>query len=130
MGFLGACKKKDSDKIINFTKFASFLGIAFQVVDDILDVIGIQDKLGKTVGRDSDLQKPNFVQILGVRKSKLYADESLNHALAAIVDYGCEADFLREIAVSLVKRKYWLKIEKINENSKLNKQPIWFEKVE
>lgn len=106
MGFLGVSLKKDLDKIVDFKKFASFLGIAFQVVDDILDVVGVQNKLGKTVGRDSDLEKPNFVQILGIKKSKLYAKESLNRALDSINDYGCEADVLREIAVSLVKRKY------------------------
>ena len=106
MGFLGVSLKKDFDKIVDFKKFASFLGIAFQVVDDILDVVGVQNKLGKTVGRDSDLEKPNFVQILGVKKSKLYAEESLDRALGSINNYGCEADFLREIAVSLVKRKY------------------------
>ena len=45
-------------------------------------------------------------QILGIKRSKLYAEESLKNALEAIIEYGCEAEFLREIAISLVKRKY------------------------
>ena len=87
-------------------RFISRLGVGFQVVDDILDAVGLQKTTGKEVGRDKILNKPNFVDLLGIEHAKEYAAECLNFALKALDRFGGEADFLRYIANRLVKRSF------------------------
>ena len=86
--------------------FIARLGIAFQVVDDIIDAVGLENLTGKEVGRDKTLNKPNFVDLLGIDSAKEYATECLNSALIALEKFGEEADFLRYIANRLIKRTF------------------------
>ncbi|OUV02551.1 MAG: hypothetical protein CBC42_07220 [Betaproteobacteria bacterium TMED82] len=105
MGFFGVNKKKDECKLSGLMAFISNLGLAFQVVDDILDATGKEILLGKTVGRDIKLMKPNFVQVCGVEKSRAFAEKSLEAALSSIENYGAEGNNLRDLAISLVRRQ-------------------------
>ncbi len=64
--------------------YAQALGVAFQVVDDVLDVVSDALTLGKTVGKDAANDKPTFVSLLGLDRSRRYAQELLNQALQAL----------------------------------------------
>jgi farnesyl diphosphate synthase len=65
--------------------YAAHLGLAFQVVDDILDVVGDTQTLGKTAGKDADMDKPTFVSLLGLPEAKALAQRLHDQAQAALV---------------------------------------------
>ena len=69
-------------------QYGAAIGLAFQVVDDILDVTADSATLGKTAGKDAQNDKPTYVSILGLARSKAYADELLAQALKALQDSG------------------------------------------
>jgi farnesyl diphosphate synthase len=69
-------------------QYGAAMGLAFQVVDDILDVTADSATLGKTAGKDADQHKPTYVSLLGLARSVEYAQELLNQALAALVQSG------------------------------------------
>ena len=85
--------------------YAENLGHAFQIVDDILDVIGDEKELGKPIGSDADSNKSTYVSILGIEESKKRADELTKKAIDSLEIFGSDADFLRNLAVSLISRK-------------------------
>ena len=85
--------------------FAENLGHAFQIIDDILDVIGDEKELGKPIGSDADSKKSTYVSILGIDKSKEYADELTEKAMEALECFGADGEFLRNLALSLISRK-------------------------
>ena len=106
MGYL-AMDISDGDQIaVNIREFMSKLGIAFQVIDDVLDAIGSEKLVGKEIGRDKVLKKPNFVALMGVESAKEYAKDLLEKALLSLVKFGEEADFLRHVANKLIKRTF------------------------
>lgn len=86
-------------------EYAAALGHAFQIIDDILDVIGDEKELGKPIGSDKDSGKSTYVSVLGIEKSQKYADEITNKAIEALSAFGDKADFLRELALNLTKRR-------------------------
>ena len=106
MGYLAMNINHEDNRAKSMRIFMSRLGVGFQVVDDILDAVGIQKTTGKEAGRDKILNKPNFVDLLGVDHAKEYASECLKSALQALEKFGGEADFLRYIANRLVKRSF------------------------
>jgi farnesyl diphosphate synthase len=65
-------------------RFGASLGLAFQVVDDILDVTADSTTLGKTAGKDAAANKPNFVALLGLAPAQAYADQLLSQAHEAL----------------------------------------------
>ena len=85
--------------------FCSKIGHAFQIVDDILDVIGDEKELGKPIGSDGESDKSTYVSLLGLEKSREYADRLTNEAVKALDIFGKEVDLLREIADMLINRK-------------------------
>lgn len=85
--------------------YADNLGHAFQIIDDILDVIGDEKELGKPIGSDAESNKSTYVSILGIEKSKEYADELTNKATEALGIFGEDGEFLRNLALNLVSRK-------------------------
>lgn len=95
---------KNKTNHLELKSFAKFLGLAFQIVDDILDATGEEKTLGKKVGRDLDLQKPNFVQLMGINKAREYADKLLESALQSIEKMDSNADPLRMLAENLTHR--------------------------
>jgi farnesyl diphosphate synthase len=81
------------------------LGLAFQVVDDILDVTADSAKLGKTAGKDADQNKPTYVSVLGLSRSRDYARELLAEALQALEASGlAETRALHALATMVVER--------------------------
>lgn len=85
--------------------FCSKIGHAFQIVDDILDVVGDEAELGKPIGSDGESDKSTYVSLLGLEKSHEYADRLTKQAVEALEIFGDEAQLLKEIADMLIKRK-------------------------
>ncbi len=84
--------------------YAKAIGLAFQVQDDILDVVSDTNTLGKTQGKDAAANKPTYPGLLGLDGAREKAQELLDEALAALSDFGPEADQLRHLARYVVQR--------------------------
>ena len=85
--------------------YAQALGVAFQVVDDVLDVVSDAATLGKTVGKDAANDKPTFVSLMGLDRSRQYAQELLAQALQALDQSGLpHTEALRALAHMVVNR--------------------------
>jgi farnesyl diphosphate synthase len=85
--------------------YAKAIGLAFQVVDDVLDATADSATLGKTAGKDAAANKPTYVSILGLEQSRELADKLRNDAHEALVPFGEKAGRLRDIADLIVQRK-------------------------
>ena len=85
--------------------FCKKIGHAFQIVDDILDVVGDEKELGKPIGSDSESDKSTYVSLLGLEKSREYADRLTKEAIEALGVFGDEAEFLKQLATMLIERK-------------------------
>ncbi len=85
--------------------YARSIGLAFQVVDDILDVVGEAATLGKTAGKDAQQGKPTYVSVLGLPASRQLADELLARARQATAALGSGARRLDDIAGFIVSRQ-------------------------
>ena len=88
------------------SRFADVIGLAFQVVDDILDVEASSDQLGKTAGKDALQNKPTFVSILGLDTAKSRLAELRVEAQALLGDFGTKARRLSEMADFIILRKH------------------------
>ena len=89
------------------TRFGESLGLAFQVVDDILDVTADSATLGKTAGKDEAADKPTYVALMGLDQAKAYANALAANAMQAVADTGLPDDrlgALRALASMVVKR--------------------------
>ena len=95
----------DSEKTNAAVTFCEKIGHAFQIVDDILDVVGDEKELGKPIGSDGESNKSTYVSLLGLEKSREYADRLTKEAVDALDVFGDDAVFLKEIASMLVERK-------------------------
>jgi geranylgeranyl pyrophosphate synthase len=85
-------------------EYGAHIGLAFQVVDDILDVEGDTHTLGKTRGKDSEANKPTYVKLMGLDGAKTEAHRLLDEALHALANFGESADLLRGLARYIVER--------------------------
>ncbi|MFM2034099.1 MAG: hypothetical protein RJA32_734, partial [Pseudomonadota bacterium] len=85
--------------------FASALGLAFQVVDDVLDASSDSQTLGKTAGKDAAANKPTFVSLMGLGGARDFADKLHQEALDSLSIWGDNADLLRAIASKVVNRE-------------------------
>ena len=86
-------------------QYARAIGLAFQVIDDVLDVSSDTATLGKTAGKDAQQNKPTFVSLMGLDAAQVLADELYSQALGAIEPYGAGAQRLRDLAQKIVSRK-------------------------
>jgi len=86
-------------------RYAGAIGLAFQVVDDILDVESDSATLGKTAGKDREHNKPTYVSVLGLQPSRELAAALLDDARRALERFGAPARRLRELADLIVLRK-------------------------
>lgn len=86
------------------SQYAKAIGLAFQVQDDILDVISDTQTLGKTQGADAALNKPTYVSLLGLEGAQLKAQQLHGLAMAAIQEWDVRAQPLRDIADYIVNR--------------------------
>jgi farnesyl diphosphate synthase len=78
------CGTPDALAVSQLQRFGASLGLAFQVVDDILDVTADSTTLGKTAGKDAAANKPNFAALLGLAPAQAYADQLLSQAHEAL----------------------------------------------
>ncbi len=95
----------DEEKIKAAEKYSENIGLAFQIVDDILDVTSDEATLGKPIGSDSENEKSTYVSLLGLEKSAEFANELTVQAKAALNIFGCEGEFLSVLADKLCERK-------------------------
>ena len=93
-------------KLDALTKFGHNLGLAFQVIDDILDVTQSTEVLGKTAGKDQAVQKATYPAIIGLEASRKEAARLTKAAMDALKPFGKKAKRLEEIAAYLLKREY------------------------
>ncbi len=95
----------DEEKIKAAEKYSENIGLAFQIVDDILDVTSDAETLGKPIGSDSENDKSTYVSLMGIEKSAEYAEELTKNAKKALDIFGDEGDFLAMLADMLAGRK-------------------------
>jgi farnesyl diphosphate synthase len=92
--------------ISSLDHFGKCTGLAFQVVDDVLDAEADTATLGKTAGKDADNDKPTYVTLLGASQAKKMAADLHAEALDSLAEFGDKARRLRELADFIVMRKY------------------------
>ena len=93
------------EQIAALRTFGQNIGLAFQIVDDVLDVTQTSEQLGKTAGKDTATEKATYPALFGIDASLAKADELIAKADAALDPFGRRAETLREIARFLVERK-------------------------
>ena len=94
----------NENTISDFNRFAHYMGISFQIVDDILDITGTAEELGKTPGKDARDDKSNYVNLHGIDKARELLNENTAYALDAIKSYDERADFFRDLLIKLKNR--------------------------
>ncbi len=100
------CGGASLEALEHMKAFGNHIGLAFQIVDDILDVVGDEKKLGKQVGSDEKNQKATYPALYGMQASKEMAQKALNDALKSLESWGEEGEFLRSLAKYMVIRDY------------------------
>ncbi len=100
-GLLG---EGNDEEIYHLKMYGKSLGLAFQIIDDLLDVEGDQELLGKPVGSDDKNQKATYPALFGIKETKKKAQELLEKALSELTSFGEDADPLRAIARYVVER--------------------------
>ncbi len=95
----------DKEKLEAARNYAESLGIAFQIVDDILDVTSDEATLGKPVGSDAENCKNTYVSLLGLERAQEIAQELTERAMASLSVFGEESRFLIELSGELLSRK-------------------------
>jgi geranylgeranyl diphosphate synthase type II len=101
----GAHMAGASEKEVELLReYAGLIGLAFQIKDDILDVIGDEKTLGKKVGSDREKGKFTFVNIFGVEKSQEMVEELTDEAIKILDTFGERAQFLKDLSNYLIER--------------------------
>jgi farnesyl diphosphate synthase len=85
-------------------RYAQALGLAFQITDDILDIEGDEEKVGKRLQKDTTAGKATFVSLLGLNAARARAQDLIDQACAALEVYGNRADTLRDAARFVISR--------------------------
>ncbi len=95
-----------NNQIKQLEVYAKNIGLAFQVTDDILNVEGDPDIMGKAVGTDKNRKKSTYPSIMGLKKSKEFATNLINNALQSLESFDKNSNPLRAIANYIIERKY------------------------
>jgi geranylgeranyl diphosphate synthase type II len=95
----------NEEQLEALTIYAHQLGLAFQITDDILDVVGDAEKIGKPVGSDEKNQKATYPLLFGLEQSKVMAKEAVDTAIHALAPFGDGADMLKQLALYLLSRE-------------------------
>jgi geranylgeranyl diphosphate synthase type II len=101
-GLYATAKNSEVEKL---RAFGRSIGLAFQIVDDVLDVTQTSEQLGKTAGKDTAAQKATYPALFGVEESLRKADALVSAAFAELDSFGDRAETLKELARYLVERK-------------------------
>ena len=91
-------------KLAALTTYADCFGLAFQITDDILDVVGDEAVIGKPVGSDERNEKSTYVTLTSLEEAKKLAADTVQQALDALEVFGDEAKFLRDLVKMLLER--------------------------
>ena len=100
---LAGAEAEDIDRL---SKYAQDIGLAFQIVDDVLDITATQEELGKTAGKDLQAQKATYPSFWGIEESKRQAQQLVDSAKAELNIYGAAALPLQAIADYITARNY------------------------
>jgi geranylgeranyl diphosphate synthase type II len=95
-----------ADVIARLRTFGEKAGLAFQIVDDILDVTQTSEQLGKTAGKDTATDKATWPAVFGIERSRHDASELIQDAFAALEPFGAAAGPLKSLALYLVERTH------------------------
>jgi geranylgeranyl pyrophosphate synthase len=96
--------KADVERTAAISTFGRNLGLAFQIADDLLDVMGTAEQMGKAVSKDAEAGKQTYPAAAGLEKSKAAAEEVIREALSALDVFGPSADDLRALADFVIHR--------------------------
>jgi len=100
-GMSANCTPKQLDAL---TRFGTHVGLAFQVIDDILDITQTTEKLGKTAGKDLKARKATYPALVGLERSRQIAEQLTRKAFAALEPFGRRAAALHALAEYLLRR--------------------------
>jgi len=95
----------DDNAVGNLRSFGQSIGLAFQIVDDVLDVTQTSEQLGKTAGKDTAAEKVTYPSLFGVEESLKKAEALVESALSSLGGFGARGETLKALAKFLVERK-------------------------
>ena len=101
----GIMGKASPDKFESLTGYAEDIGLAFQIADDVLNMVGTREELGKDAGTDEERGKQTYPSFFGVDGSRQLGEECVRRAIHRLESFDSQADPLREIASYIMKRK-------------------------
>jgi geranylgeranyl diphosphate synthase type II len=96
----------DRDDVRRLTEFGRKAGLAFQIVDDVLDVTQDSEQLGKTAGKDLTSDKATWPSVFGIEASRTHAARLIDEAFAELAPYGTASEGLKAVARYLVERTH------------------------
>lgn len=102
-GIIAGASPQDIQKL---TRYSQNIGLAFQIIDDILDITATKEQLGKTAGKDIESAKVTYPSLWGIEESRLKAQELVKEACAQLDFYGDKAVPLQEIAHFIINRNH------------------------
>ena len=106
-GRMGAiCAGADEDTVNKLGEYGLKLGLAFQIIDDLLDLTSTPEQMGKETQKDADAGKLTYPSIVSVAQAKKDADTLLSQALTAIEHLGSNGEMLKQLAIKLASRTY------------------------
>ena len=101
-----SCPQITADQLARLDAYATKLGLAFQVIDDVLDCEADTATLGKTAGKDADNNKPTYVKLMGLQAARKYAEQLVREAVAELAVFDDRAQYLRQLAEYVVARNH------------------------
>ncbi|HWJ48239.1 MAG TPA: polyprenyl synthetase family protein, partial [Candidatus Udaeobacter sp.] len=101
----GLYAEAKQSEVAKLRAFGMGIGLAFQIVDDVLDVTQTSEQLGKTAGKDTASEKATYPALFGIEASVRKADALVNDAFSELESFGERAETLKELARFLVERK-------------------------
>lgn len=100
-----SCPDLTDNDLQRLDRYAARLGLAFQVIDDVLDCEADTATLGKTAGKDADNDKPTYVKLMGLSTARQYAETLVAEALETLEPFGSRVERLRQLAQFVTARK-------------------------
>ena len=101
-----SCPQITDGQLARLDAYAAKLGLAFQVIDDVLDCEADTATLGKTAGKDADNNKPTYVKLMGLQAARKYAEQLVREAVAELTVFDERAQYLRQLAEYVVARNH------------------------
>lgn len=100
----GIAAQLNPTQMQHLAKYSEALGLAFQIVDDVLDATADSQTLGKTAGKDAANDKPTYVTLMGLDYAQRAAKDLQENAIASLEDFGPKAQALKDLALLVVNR--------------------------